>query len=420
VSENVKRFITLALDKIADFEKTQSESARTTHQHAVGNHQALSKKNESASKSARLIEQKSKEIASSIGNIIMSMQFHDISRQQIEHVKEVFDHLCTRIGGDDQDSLQQAAIVRDILKLQRAQLKRSEDDLVNAVLQIIDNLQSIANSVNKILFETNDVAWASETDGFSFMEDLDNGISSVIECIKLNADEQAKLTETVTSASEMVSEMSVFVQDIETLGLNLQLIALNARIKAAHLGLEGAALDTISGNIYELSRNARQDTVTLTEILAGLVQLSIGFKEDLITIQDKQSQTVSLMVNKLKELITSLHGVNDKVLVVLTEMTNLGESLMKDIRTTADGILVHETVKKLLNDVISVVDQNTNSASAICPSGQSTAAASFLEGLDKLYTMKSERDIHLQHLDTFQSDDNKDTANDFGDNVELF
>ncbi|MCK7509093.1 MAG: hypothetical protein MZV70_37040, partial [Desulfobacterales bacterium] len=29
---------------------------------------------------------------------------------------------------------------------------------------------------------------------------------------------------------------------------------LNARIKAAHLGTEGAALDTISGSIYELSR----------------------------------------------------------------------------------------------------------------------------------------------------------------------
>jgi hypothetical protein len=197
---------------------------------------------------------------------------------------------------------------------------------------------------------------------------------------------------------------------------------LNARIKAAHLGQEGAALDTISGSIYELSRNARQDTVTLTEILANLVKLSMSFKEELISIQDKQAQTVSLMVNKLKELITSLHGINDNVRVMLTDMTTMGETLMNDIRLTADGIVVHEGVKKMLSEVFAVVDKTAEGARLICPSGENSAAVSFLAGIDKLYTMKSERDIHLQHLDTFQ--DNKTGTikdnDDLGDNVELF
>jgi hypothetical protein len=423
VSDNVRGFITLAMSKVADFEKTQSDSARTTHRHAVANHYSLSKKNESASESARLIEQKSKEIASSIGNIIMSMQFHDITRQQIEHVKEVLDHLCERIGAGGQDGSENVAMVRDILTLQRAQLEQSEDDLVNAVFQIIENLHAISKSTNQILSETNDVAWASETAGSSFMDDLDHGISSVIECIKLTAEEQSKLTGTVSSASEMVSEMSVFVQDIETLGLNLQLIALNARIKAAHLGREGAALDTISGSIYELSRNARQDTKTLTEILAGLVELSLGFKKDLISMQDKQSQMVALMVDKLKELIASLHQINDKVLTILTGMTTLGESLSKDIRTTADGIAVHEDVKNMLDDVMAVIEETAENARRICPAGNNAAAGSFLADIDKLYTMKSERDIHLQHFDAFPAGNDPkamNTHDDLGDNVELF
>lgn len=424
VSENVKRFITLALSKVADFEKTQKESARTAHRHAVGNHYSLSKKNESASASARLIEQKSKEIASSIGNIIISMQAHDITRQQVEHVKEVLDHLSERIRSMDLDSTQNAAMVRDILKLQCAQLVQSEDELMNSVFQIIENLQAISKSTIQILSETNDVAWASETAGSSFMDDLDHGISSVIECIKQTAEEQAKLTGTVSSASEMVSEMSVFVQDIETLGLNLQLIALNARIKAAHLGIEGAALDTISGSIYELSRNARQNTKTLAEILAGLVDLSMDFKKDLISMQDKQSHIVALMVDKLKELIASLHQNNDKVLAMLIGMTSLGESLSKDILTTADGIVVHEDVKNMLDDVMEVIKETVENASRVCPAETSTAAVSFLTDIDKLYTMKSERDIHLQHFDSFPASNSPevaiDTPGDLGDNVELF
>jgi hypothetical protein len=423
VSGNVKTFITHALSKIADFEKTQSESAHTAHKHAVTNHAALARKNEGAMESARLIEQKSKEIASSIGNIIMSMQFHDITRQQIEHVKEVIEHLSLKIGGSAENETENAALVRDILELQRAQLKQSEDDLVSAVKKIMENLLSISTSVGGILSETHDVAWASETEGTSFMENLDQGISSVIECIKVTADEQAKLTDTVTSASEMVSEMSVFVQDIETLGLNLQLIALNARIKAAHLGQEGAALDTISGNIYELSRNAREDTVTLTMILAGLVQLSMSFKQDLISIQDRQSQAVTLMVEKLKELIASLHAINDKVLSMLTDMSKLGESLRTDIRNTADGITVHEDVRNMLEDIISLMDRTSDDALAICPSGTSSAAISFLKDkdIDKLYTMKSERDIHLQHIDSLNTGTpSKPVRDDLGENVELF
>jgi len=423
VSQNVKGFITHSLSQVASFEKTQRESARTAHMHAVANYQALSRQNESASGSARIIEQKSKEIASSISNIIMSMQFHDITRQQIEHVKEVFNHLCANISQKGQDNIQHAALMRDVLELQRAQLEKSEDDLISAVFKIIENLQAISKSVGEILSETHDVAWASETEGPSFMDDLDNGISSVIEFIKITSDEQTKITDIVASASEMVAEMSGFVRDIETLGLNLQLIALNARIRAAHLGREGAALDTISGSIYEMSLNARQDTKALTEILAGLVALSIGFKEDLISMQDEQSRTVSFMVGKLKELITSLHHDNDQVLSMLTDMTTLGGSLLRDIRTTADGIVVHKDMVNKLNDVMTVVEETAENARQICPSGDNTAAMLFLADIDKLYTMKSERDIHLEHFDTSRTEDQSggiNTGDELGENVELF
>ena len=423
-SKNVQTFVSLALTEIADFEETQSESARTTHQQAVANHRSLSRKYESASESARLIEQRTKEIASSIGNIVMSMQFHDITRQQIAHVKEVLEHLCARIRENDPEGIQQAAMVRDILKLQRAQLRQAQDDLVGAVLKIIENLHAISTSVGEILHETQEVAWASETQGLSFMDDIDRGITEVIACIKLTADEEAELTETVSQASSMVSEMSVFVRDIETLGLTLQLIALNARIKAAHLGTEGAALDTISGSIYELSRHAREDTNSLTGVLASLVDLSGSFKEDLKAMREKQTRTVELMVDKLKGLIASLHGINRTVLSMLSGITSLGESLLKDIEATACGVTVHTEVENRLSEVTGIIEETREGARLICPYGEDMAALAFLEDIDKLYTMKSERLIHEQQFDSSQTDDGRhgtpNARDDLGDNVELF
>jgi methyl-accepting chemotaxis protein len=424
VSVNVQSFVTLALSKITDFERTQSESARITLEKAVTNHQALSQKFKSASESARLVEQVSKDIASSIGDIVISMQFHDITRQQLEHVKEVLNNLCATIGRDDYTRLEKAAMVRDVLTLQHAQLKQSYEELANAVFKVIASLQNITKNVSDVLMETQDVAWASDTKGQSFMEGIDSGITSVIECIKAIAEEHATLRGTVNSASEMVSEMSVFVKDIESLGLNLQLIALNSRIKAAHLGKEGAMLDTISGSIYELSKNAREDTKDLSKVLAKLVDISLRFKEDMLLMQDKQSKTIGFMVDKLRELIKSLRSINDVVHAMLREMTTLGESLLKDLQNTADEITVHEKVESVLKKVMKTIEDTAQNARLVCPSGFESVASSLMSNLDRLYTTKSERDIHVQLLESGPQDragsEKTNTGDDNWENLELF
>jgi hypothetical protein len=423
-SQTVKTFAEQALVKISCFEKANKESARSTHEQAVQSHRSLCQKFEVASRAAKLIDQRTNEIASSIEDIVMSLQFHDITRQQNDHVKEVFGHLCDELEGGNHTILMQAALVRDIIDLQRAQLNQSQEDLAGAVSQIIQNLQAISKSVGQILHETRDIAWASDMQGISFMEDLERGISSVIECVSHSADEQAGLADTVGSASDMVSDMSTFVQDIESLGLSLQLIALNARIKAAHLGSEGAALDTISGSIYELSQNAREDTRALSSALESVTGLSSGFKEDLRTMQDTQSRNVGIMVDELKRLTSSLSDINDTVLTMLVSMTDLGESLLKDIRETAEGITVHEEVETLLNEVMAIIDTIGESARNMCPEGQVSESLPLIANIDSLYTMKSERDIHARHVQTLQQESSGQQAvpvtGDLGENVELF
>jgi len=90
----------------------------------------------------------------------------------------------------------------------------------------------------------------------------------------------------------MVTHMSSFVQDINTLGLNLEFLALNARIKAAHLGEEGVALDTISGSIYELSHSTRDNTAALSDILKRLSDLSSDFTRELKAREDRQAKDI--------------------------------------------------------------------------------------------------------------------------------
>jgi hypothetical protein len=222
----------------------------------------------------------------------------------------------------------------------------------------------------------------------------------------------------------MVSEMSVFVRDIETMGMKLQLIALNARIKAAHLGREGAVLDTISSGIYELSKNAREDTGHLSGMLAHLVKRSSNFKEDYQRMQGDQTQAIDNMVDKLKRLIASLQGIDKTVLAMLTDLSDLGEALMKDIENVASNIKVHKELKAELEEVMDAIFAVAEGARKICPTNRLAANSSFLTDIDKLYTMESEREVHMRHIeapvqDTVQRNPT-DQTEDLGENVELF
>jgi hypothetical protein len=265
---------------------------------------------------------------------------------------------------------------------------------------------------------------ASETSGTTFMEEIDLGISSIIQRMRLAGQEQATLTDTVSNASEMASEMSIFVKDIETLGLHLQLIALNARIKAAHLGRDGAALDTISGSIYELSINAREDTGNLSTMLSTLVTLSTTFNSEFKNRQGTEQEITDILMEKLKGLIASLHEINITVISMLTDLTDLGKSLMMDIEDTASHIGVHKEFQAMLGEVLENVSEITDDAEKICPDGFNDTSSSFLADIDKLYTMQSEREVHMRNVSTEnitrQQDIQAEPADDLGDNVELF
>lgn len=422
-SDSVESCLRDALAKISDFEKTQSDQARALLGRAYENQRSLERKHSTASLSAKHIESGTRTIASSIGDIVMSLQFHDITRQQIEHVKEVLDTVMSKIREDGHPMSQKALFAREVCSLQVAQLIQSRDELTDAVLKIIRNLHDISRSVNDILKETRDSAVASETSGATFMEEIDQGISTVIQSIRAASHEQEKLSGTVQSASDMASEMAVFVRDIESLGLNLQLIALNARIKAAHLGHEGAALDTISGSIYDLSKSARDETIKLSEMLENLVKISGAFHDEFREMQDHQAGVADLLVEKLHGLIVSLHEINASIMTMLTELTDMGQSLMMDIEDAASHTAVHEELEVMLDGVVKTLSGIIDEARGLNPADHFDPSSSFFSDIDKLYTMESEREIHQRHLAGSIErviPGEPSAVGDLGENVELF
>ncbi len=413
-----------AISEVALTQRSQKEHARSMLENTVSNQRILEQKHDSATQCAQRIAAKSLDVTQNIGDIVSSLQFHDITRQQIEHVKEVFDKLISIIGGMEYSTGEKAMIVADVCTLQGAQLDQSRSELSSAATNIIDNLNNLIQGISEIVTETEKVAWASDIDGLGFMEEIDKGITTMIRSLDENIAQQVRLTDTVASVSEMVSEMSLFIQEIEHMGQNLQLIALNARIKAAHIGHEGAALDTISGGIYELSKNSRNDTKTLSDMLGAIVSTAQGFDSDLALIQGSQKEQVGNMVENLHGIIDSLHGLNENVLSIITRMNSLAESLVVDIHTATKEITIQKEIEGILHEAQESMNSLISEASLLNPGAPADRDKSYLKDFDKLYTMKSEREIHFRHMENAGVPDPHDAQGDspdeLGDNVELF
>jgi len=424
VSQALLELINQAISEVEYSEKNQRDQARLILKNTVANHRMLKHKNDSAALSAKLIESRTRDITESIGDIVSSLQIHDITRQQIEHVKEVIDTLIATIISGQEPISKQASTISALGSLQLSQLDQSQKALAAALMKIIDNLQGFTQDVGEILGETQKVSWTSEFDGMGFMEEIDYGIESVSSYLDKNIKEQIRLTGTLTSVSEMVSEMAVFIQEIENMGQNLQLISLNARIKAAHLGEEGAALDTISGGIYDLSKDSLVDTKILAGMLSEIVDIAHGFDTDLKDMQSSQKKQAQTMVHNLHEIIASLHQVNERVLSLITDMNSLGEPLMVDIKTTIKGITVHDKIAKSLCEAQDIMKELMDGTEHLITEEKANETKQYLKEVDSFYTMESEREVHMKHMEqnSIPDTDNyiKDTHDELGENVELF
>ena len=83
----------------------------------------------------------SRHVAKNMGHVIASVQFHDITRQQVEHVEEILVQAEEEIRGraEETELLGLGAWTRDVLRLQAPLLRQSEEAFRTAVEDLIAN-----------------------------------------------------------------------------------------------------------------------------------------------------------------------------------------------------------------------------------------------------------------------------------------
>jgi methyl-accepting chemotaxis protein len=405
---SLSNLIDETLSKAFTLEATQQTQAGVILEDTQASLISLTEINNTSSATASNIAISAETISHNIGEVVTAMQFHDITRQQMEHAKETLDDLIrlfiskSNSEGRTSDAYDANTLstVSDTCKLQQAQLHHSKEEFVTAVNSIIENLRDIGGNVVAMSEQTRKMTGTTDQVASSVLSKIESGISSVTSSLRENTKAISELLSAMNSVGSTTGNLSVFVNDIEEIGAEIELIAVNARIKAAHTGEEGAALGVIAETIQKLSLDARFQTTgmsdSLRKITTGAEQLSIGSDSE---INEKESEMEN-MVGDLKVLLDSLHRINAGLIPLLSSTDEAVRTLSRDI----DGLGEIGADCRELAPVSAGAD-NTQS----------------LDSLAERYTMHSERKVHRNLMDeNIHEPMGSHISKDMGDNVELF
>lgn len=378
----------------------------------------------------------SQDVSRNIAEVVMSLQFHDITRQQIEHAGEALTDLCCRVEklrDSGEDTAGADAVISDamaITELQVAQLTHAATKLSAAVDNILENLRGIAVMEEAISTNAREMAGCADESGSSFFKDMENNLTSVARALQRSAGENRSLVVALEGVDGTIEEISLFVNSIETIGEEIELIALNAQIKAARTGEAGAALGVLAEAIQRLSLDARSQTGAITCLLKSITDTSrnlctkVGEETSLLEVEVQEITT------NLGDLLRILHKTNEDFISILESIDRSVRSLNTDIAHVATGITVHQRIGAVLGKVIEELANLVSLMQPVVQSSRDTVPTQNLADLSGRYTMHSEREIHevltaaknggdYNVVNTTPLPPVEDTG-EFGENVELF
>lgn len=416
---------------IENFEKLESEQKEQSDviiKNISLSIDAFRSKNDERIKKSDSISRSSENITRSINEIVTSLQFHDITRQQMDHVRTALEESSDNFRRvnlqDDLTDSSELGMIHDVCKLQSIQLRNSLDEFVSAISQIVENLSLVEEGVTQILESATEMINQRESADKCCLTSVLNEIESIRSGLVRTEEIGNNLSKSIKSVVSVVDDLSEYVLEIDDIGSEIEIIALNARVKAARTGSNGSALGVLSERIQKLSLDAKEQTVATSKILG---KVSVESKNLRVNVEAGSFENENLKLieetGKISSLVKTMIESERKSADSIDKLQGEVHSFKNEIDNAVDSIHVHDDAKNAIQPVINGIDEiieDLNRSNIVSNKNSNT------KKLLGKYTMHSERKIHLSYVEEAGTANNKSSfygntnKESFGDNVELF
>jgi len=345
------------------------------------------------------IASRSSEISKRVSAVVISMQFHDISRQIMEHVAEAMEDICKKIEGypasDNGCGQHLAAYTSKIATVQMSQMDLVAYEMEDAEKKMITALEEIARRTADQSEEISNVSGAGETKSDdSIIVQFSSEISTVISSLSEKTDINRYILEEVKAVSKTVKEMSSFIKDVENIAESIKLLALNAQIKAEHIGESALALGALAREVRDISIQSNK--------VVG--KISTGIKAILKTSDDLQTRISSIFADGIRdaenlkqrsaEAGNGLNALNREMVENNSGLNKKSRELALDISALTSKIQFSRKVVECIGHIKETMRDLIETAGPYNLATKAELNEPALDGLNNRYTMESERIAH--------------------------
>lgn len=345
-------------------------------------------------------------VREAVKDAVRAIQFHDITRQQVEHVIEVLRHAGSTEPGR---GFRPGPEARIVLTLQSSQLNDAERKFVQSVDNVGHELERIATAVAAMAGEGARLEEVSGGGEETFFRKLEHCLAAVLATTR--GYEQAE-RQTVQGAAQLDSTLEAIraaAAEIRLIDIQMLRVALNASIRAAEIGGYGETLGVLAGALQDLAAASER----WSDVMAGALE---GMEDAVLGLAARGDiEPAANICGQLEETLKGLRASSSASAAQIRAATRQSEALCTDIRAVRGEFRVGAVFAEAsgrARELLSALTVEHGGAGAEEPPPD--AMAEFAAR----YTMEAERAIHAEVFGK-QVDSAPAQAED-DDGVELF
>jgi len=359
-------------------------------------------------------------LCNAVDGVVRSVQFHDITRQQVEHVVEALGQLRSACESSGQGSVPAGA--RAILALQSSQLGSAAELFAASMEGMEHDLENIGLRVQEMANASQALMGISMDDQNSFFLQMESQFTAILKTLATCAAAKREVESTAASLEQTISSMRDSVGEIRSIEIRIQRIATNATIRATHIGTAGNALNVIAEVMQRLALDSNASTEDVAETLAAMSDaaksVSGGAGGDSVPNE---------VIGEMQRAVLGLHTSSECSFSRVNQISALGARLAEDIGVVRNGFSAGMLFAQVADRARRELARLGAKAGSESLKGVEDAPSQQLESLTKRYTMQMERDVHealtgVAAIAPGPADAPGVTLaeDDLGDNVELF
>jgi hypothetical protein len=308
-------------------------------------------------------------IFKNIGDIVECLQFHDITRQQIQHsssaIKEIESQLMnpSMIGGTHR-----IENVVAISQIQVIQLCQAKAGLEYAARTIKNNLENLSFDIHEIITAAKNLGELTGKHGESFLDNIERNLSSLQNVAKDFLYTKKELLVFPVSVPKNMEELSVIIQDIMNIGSRIKSttnsIVGDESISGTSESSPGCLTMDVRNHVTEMENRAHHISKRIHSIASSMGELNRTNEAD---TWDPLNE-IGTLDREFEVMIQQLHAGNNYAEGALAEVEILSAALLEDVIKASRFFKHPEVLLQEIEKVCMRLEEHIQKAKAHIPS----------------------------------------------------